>query len=85
MRTAIRKMGNSCGVIIPKPILAQLGVEAGDDLDLSLDDGRLILIRARRRNPRAGWAGSARRVAEANDDVLVWPEFGNADDADLEW
>jgi len=37
-------MGNSSGVIIQKPILAQIGVEAGDDLDLSLDDGRIVLV-----------------------------------------
>lgn len=84
MRAAIRKMGNSSGVIIPKPILAQIGLEAGDDLDLSLDDDRIVLAPARR-HPRAGWAEAAKRLAEAGDDALVWPEFGNADDSDLEW
>jgi len=58
MRTKIRKMGNSFGVIIPKPIFARLGVQAGDELDLSLDDGRLLLS-ATRRHPRAGWAEAA--------------------------
>ncbi len=33
----------------------------------------------------AGWAEAARKVAEAGDDVLVWPEFGNEADADLQW
>ncbi len=84
MRAPLRKMGNSSGVIIPKPILTQIGVETGDDLDLSLDDGRIVLAPARR-HPRAGWAEAAKRIAERGDDVLVWPEFGNADDADLEW
>lgn len=77
-------MGNSSGVIIPKPILVQIGVEAGDDLDLSLDDGRLVLTPARR-HPRTGWAEAAKRIAASGDDALVWPEFGNADDANLEW
>lgn len=84
MRTTVRKMGNSSGVIIPKPILAQIGVEAGDDLDLSLDDGRIVLAPAKR-HPRAGWADAAKKIAENGDDALVWPEFGNADDANLEW
>jgi antitoxin MazE len=84
MRAVVRKMGNSSGVIIPKPILAQIGIEAGDDLDLSLDDDRIVLVPARR-HPRAGWADAAKRIADAGDDALVWPEFGNADDADLEW
>ena len=43
MRAPLRKMGNSSGIIIPKPILIQIGVETGDDLDLSLDDGRIVL------------------------------------------
>jgi antitoxin MazE len=29
MEVAIRKMGNSQGILIPKPILAQLGLEGG--------------------------------------------------------
>ena len=35
MRAPVRKMGNSSGVIIPKPVLMQIGVEAGDDLKTS--------------------------------------------------
>ncbi len=84
MRAAVRKMGNSSGIIIPKPILTQLGVAAGDDLDLSLDDGRIVLVPAKR-HPRAGWAAAAKRIAETGDDALVWPEFANAGDADLKW
>ncbi len=84
MRTSLRKMGNSSGVIIPKPILAEIGAKTGDDLDLSLDEGRIVLT-AVKRHPRAGWADAARRIAEAGDDALVWPEFGNAGDTDLKW
>ena len=84
MRTSLRKMGNSSGIIIPKPILAQLGAKTGDDLDLSLEDGRIVLAPAKQ-HPRAGWADAARRIAEAGDDALVWPEFGNAGDVDLKW
>ncbi len=43
MRAPLRKVGNSSGVIIPKPILIQIGVETGDDLELSLDEGRIVL------------------------------------------
>ncbi len=84
MRAAVRKMGNSSGIIIPKPILTQLGVAAGDDLDLSLEDGRIVLVPTKR-HPRAGWAAAAKRIAETGDDALVWPEFADAGDADLKW
>jgi antitoxin MazE len=53
MRAPVRKIGNSSGVILPKPILTQLGVEAGDYLDLSLDEGRIVLVPAKR-HTRAG-------------------------------
>ena len=55
MRALVRKFGNSSGVIIPKPILVQLGVEVGDGLDLSLDGNRIVLAPLKQ-NPRAEWA-----------------------------
>ena len=82
MEVAIRKMGNSQGVLIPKPILAQLGLEAA--VDLQVRDG-VIEIRALRRHPREGWAADAQRLAQQGDDALVWPEFANAADAELDW
>jgi antitoxin MazE len=84
MRAPVRKMGNSSGIIIPKLILTQIGIETGDDLDLSLDEDRIVLSPVKR-HPRDGWADGSKRIAEAGDDVLVWPEFGNAGDADLKW
>ncbi len=84
MRAAIRKLGNSSGVIIPKSMLAEIGIVAGDPVDLSLEDGR-IAIAPVRRGPREGWAEAFRVIAEAGDDALVWPEFGNEEDDDLTW
>jgi antitoxin MazE len=84
MRVLVRKLGNSSGVIIPKPILVQIGVEVGDDLDLLLDDNRIVLAPVKR-HPRAGWAKAAKCIAAAGDDAPVWPEFGNAGDAELKW
>ena len=82
MEVAIRKMGNSQGVLIPKPILAQVGLAGAADLQVR--DG-VIEIRPLHRNPRQGWADDARRLADQGDDALVWPELANADDADLVW
>lgn len=82
MEVAIRKMGNSQGVLIPKPVLAQVGL--GGSADLQVRDG-VIEIRPVRRNPREGWAEDARRLAEQGDDGLVWPEFANESDAQLQW
>jgi len=82
MEVAIRKMGNSQGVLIPKPILAQVGLEG--TADLQVRDG-VIEIRPIRRNPREGWAEDAERVAQDGGDSLVWPELANEGDRDLVW
>ena len=82
MQVSIRKIGNSQGVLIPKPILAQVGL--GDVADLKVNNG-VIEIRPAKRNPREGWAKDSQRIAEAGDDGLAWPEFGNEGDVDLAW
>ncbi len=82
VEVAIRKMGNSQGVLIPKPILAQVGLEGSADLQVR--EG-VIEIRAIRRNPREGWADDARRLAEQGDEGLVWPQFANEGDDELVW
>jgi antitoxin MazE len=84
MRTQLRRMGNSSGVIIPKPIMAQLGMEPGAEVDLQLDDGRIVITPAPP-SVRSGWAEAAKAIAEAGDDALVWNEFGNAGDDELTW
>jgi antitoxin MazE len=82
MKTAIRRMGNSQGVLIPKPILAQLGFE--DEVEMEIEDDTLV-IRRPQKKVREGWAEASRNVARAEDDALVMGEFGNADDAELSW
>ena len=82
MEVAIRKMGNSQGVLIPKPILSQVGLEGSADLRVRAG---VIEIRPVRRNPREGWAEDARRLAGSGNDALVWPAFANAGDGELGW
>lgn len=82
MQVSIRTMGNSKGVLIPKPILEQTGLV--DVADLQVNNG-VIEIRPIKRNPREGWAADSQRIAQAGDDGLVWPEFANADDKALQW
>jgi antitoxin MazE len=82
MEVAIRKMGNSRGVLIPKPILAQVGLDTV--AELTVNKG-VIEIRPALPKLREGWAADAQRVAAAGDDALVWPEFGNAGDEALQW
>jgi antitoxin MazE len=82
MKVAIRVMGNSKGLLIPKPILEQTGLV--DAADLQVVNG-VIEIRPLNRNPREGWALDSESIARSGDDVQVWPEFTNEADTDLEW
>ena len=43
MRSVVRKMGNSSGIIIPKLMLAEIGMNPGDDVELGIENGRLVI------------------------------------------
>ena len=43
MNTVIRKIGNSEGIIIPKEVLENLGLRAGDSVALSEHNGEIHL------------------------------------------
>ena len=75
-------MGNSQGVIIPKRVLLQVGLEG--EAEMSVEHGALVL-RKPSKPVRAGWAQAARKIAATGDDALVMPEFVNESDADLAW
>jgi antitoxin MazE len=84
MHVSIRQIGNSQGVVIPKPVLIQLGLSAEAGAEMTIEGGALVLRRPA--SPvRTGWAEAARKIAEAGDDALVMGEFGNAADAELAW
>lgn len=82
VRVTIRAIGNSQGIVIPKPLLAQVGLEGYADMTIERD---ALVLRRATKSPRAGWEVAARKLAEADDDALVLGEFGNDDDADLAW
>ena len=82
MQVAIRKMGNSHGVLIPKPLLLEAGLS--EAAELTLNKG-VIEIRPLKPHPRAGWAEDAQRLAREPEEALVWPEFSNEADTELRW
>lgn len=64
MSTAIRKIGNSAGVILPKPALAALGVQEGGSVEFVYEPGKISIVPARKL-PRQGWEEDAKRIAAA--------------------
>lgn len=83
VKTTIRKLGNSQGVLIPKPILAQVGLQEGE-AEMTVE-GDAIVLRRTRQGTRAGWEQACKLLGSSRGDALVWPELGNADDKDFAW
>ncbi|MDR5761833.1 AbrB/MazE/SpoVT family DNA-binding domain-containing protein [Caballeronia sp. LZ035] len=82
MKTTIRKMGNSQGVLIPKPFLAQLGLEKEVEMEVEND---AIVLRRPRSKARHGWAEASKSISQSGGDRLIMGEFGNGEDSELEW
>jgi antitoxin MazE len=78
----VRRIGNSLGIVIPKPVLAQVGLS--DQVELTIERGAIVL-RKPRKAARSGWAEAAQSVAIQGEDELLMGEFANASDPQLEW
>lgn len=84
MQSAVKKIGNSAGVVIPKPLLSEIGAKAGDDIDISVQDGRIVIELVTKKDPREGWAEDAAALVAAGDYEIVLGDFPNDFD-DQEW
>ena len=85
MQTALRKMGNSTGLIVPKAMLTELGAAAGTPMDIRIEGGSVVATPLR--HPREGWAEAAAAVAAAEEDPdeAAWTAFGNTFDDEWTW
>jgi antitoxin MazE len=84
MRVTIRTIGNSKGVVLPKPVLAQAGLEDASDAEMTVENGA-ITLRKPAKPARTGWAEAAQAIAAKGGDELMMGEFGNEGDAELQW
>ena len=62
MTQSIRKIGNSLGIILPRPLLQQAGISG--EVTLELIDGAIVL-KAATAHPRADWDEQFRKAEEA--------------------
>jgi antitoxin MazE len=82
MEITIRRMGNSQGVLIPKPLLQQLGLEDRAEMRI---EGDALVLRKPRPALRAGWAEASQQIVASGEDALLMPEFPNEADEDWTW
>ena len=80
IRTSIRKIGNSKGVILPAAVLEEVG--AAESLLLSVEHGRIILEAIRK--PREGWFDQASSL-QASPSELEWERASLSDDSEWVW
>ena len=62
MEVAIRSIGNSKGVVLPKPLLAQAGLDDQAIAEITVEGGAIIL-RKPTKPVRVGWAQAAQALA----------------------
>nr|WP_304278193.1 AbrB/MazE/SpoVT family DNA-binding domain-containing protein [Caulobacter segnis] len=79
-------MGNSAGVIIPKPVLETLGAKLGDRIDFVAEDGRVYLSPVTA-DPREGWEEAAKELAALGltEEEREWLDAPLTDDEDWVW
>ncbi len=84
MKVNLQKLGNSRAVVIPKPLLAQAGLDETTGVDMTLE-GQSIVLRKPPSPAREGWSEAAAQLAASDDDALVMGDFSNEADAELKW
>lgn len=79
MKTHLRRVGNSKGVILPAALLAASGI--GEDIELTAEAGRIVITSAL--SPRQGWFYGYR--AEVDENVFEELAATDADSGEWEW
>ncbi len=70
MKVKLVSIGNSKGVRIPRSVIKECGF--GDQVELRVDDGVVVLARAR--EARAGWDEAFEKMTSAGDDAPIVPD-----------
>jgi antitoxin MazE len=82
LKVTIRSIGNSKGVVIPKIILEQSGIQ--EIVDMSVDGEKIILSKPKNL-VREHWAQDAQSLAKLGEDKLALGDFANEEDGDWVW
>lgn len=82
LQVAIRAVGNSKGVVIPRIILEQSGIEGVVEMVV---DGEKIILSKPKNNVRERWSQDAQNLVKTGDDQLALGDFANNEDGDWVW
>ena len=85
MKTAVRKIGNSLGIILSKEITGPLRLHESDELEISVaDDGRTILI-SPLTSPHAEWEAWLKAHPKTKPEGLLLGEDEGLATDEEEW
>jgi antitoxin MazE len=79
MKSRVRKIGNSKGVLLPASVLSVCGID--DEVELSVENGRIVIAPAQAL--REGWFDGYR--ADEDEDALGELGVIDAGTEDWEW
>ncbi len=82
LQVTIRPIGNSKGVVIPKIILEQSGIQ--EIVEMSVE-GETIILSKPKNTVREHWAKDAQSLSKMGEDRLVLGDFTNEEDGDWVW
>jgi antitoxin MazE len=83
MKSSIRSIGNSKGIIIPQSFLKECFIE--DDVTIEVVNNHII-ISAPEDSKRKNWGQAFKEMAENGDDQLLVPDsFKDEDIPDWKW
>ena len=77
MKSTLRQIGNSRGIIIPAPLLAECEIE--DEIELTVDNGRLVMSPIK--PARTGWFDNYK----PEQDEAVWAEMTDTPKEQEDW
>ncbi|GAB2699607.1 hypothetical protein GCM10027037_25270 [Mucilaginibacter koreensis] len=82
MRSTLRSIGNSKGVILPQSLLKQCSID--NEVNIEVKDDAIVITPAGEK--RKGWAEAFKTMADNGDDVMQIPDvFTDEDQSDWTW
>lgn len=77
MKSSLRKIGNSRGVILPAPLLAECKIR--DEIDITVENGRLVITPVK--PARAGWFDNYK----PEQDTAAWANMADTPNEQEDW
>ena len=73
METAIRKLGNSAGIILPAALLRSLSLRIGQPVDIDVEGGKLVItVKRNKRYTAAELNAQCDPQAPMPEDLVAW-------------